>query len=532
MGIQSTPTADEYVQDRRGIADSADSPPKTKSFLKRYAYELVGAVLVVGTTGQTLNQRWASPDFWVHLAAVRAFSNSLLHPANPLVVGSQHDPYLSPYTFVLAIVTRLTGLQPVSVLAAAGIVNLILLLVAIRVFVNRVSAAAFAPLLVLLFTLTAWGYSPWRWSGFFELNSLGTVLPLASTFASALGLLTIAAVCDVLRGGSLWKLALSGVGMALTLLCHPMTAVWVALVGVAFVVSETTSKNRKRTGAVIAVAAAALGLASIWPYYSIWQLLTRSSAFDPSNAAMYHAVVERTFLAIPGFVILGFRFARRHRDPLALAALFNAIVYVIGYATHHDAFGRVLPGIVLMAHVAMGVWVAEQLARPRAPAIDLRYVMTATVAIVVVGLLGSAGGVVRFVPRALLPASYAHRSEFASLVAPYQRLGKLIPRGDVVVASRTLALGVAASSGKVIAPPAPAPFVRDTKRREASVRSLLSSQTSTAAFDALVAKYHVAWFVLTPDDARKLQNRVSDGELQLDATTGKYRVYRVAAVTS
>jgi hypothetical protein len=519
------------VPHRIGIAGSTDSRSPAKSFLRHYGYELACVLLVVGTIGQTLNQTWASPDFWLHSAAVRAFSISLLHPGNPLVVGGQHDPYLSPYTFALAIVARLTGAEPVSVLAVAGVGNLVLLLIALRVFVRRVSPAAFAPLLVLLFTLTAWGFSPWRWSGFFELNSLGTVLPLASTFASAVGLLTVAAVCDWLRGGRAWKLGLSGVGMAVTLLCHPMTAVWVGLVGVAFVVSEATAKNVKRTLAVVAAAIGALLLASIWPYYSIWQLLSRSSAFDTSNAAMYHAIAQRTFLAIPGFIILGVRFLRRRRDPLALAALFNVSVYVAGYTTNHDAFGRVLPGIVLMAHVAMGTWVAEQLAE-RTSTIDIRALIAATVAVVLIGLLGSAAGVIRFVPRALVPASDAHRSEFASLVAPYEPLRSVIPRNDVVVASHSLALGVAASSGKVIAPPAPSPFVTDEKARAAAVRALLASATSTDAFTALVTQYHVAWFVLTPNDARKLQNRISEGQLRQDVTTPKFRVYRVVAASN
>jgi hypothetical protein len=518
-----------FVRESRGIANSADAQSSAKSFLSRHGYGVSAVVLVVATTGQALNQRWASPDFWVHLAAEREFSSSLLHPNNPLVVGSHHDPYLSPYTFALAIAAKLTGAKPVSVLAVAGVVNLALLLIAIRVFVRRVSPAVFAPLLVLVFMLTAWGLSPWRWSGFFDLNSLGTVVPLASTFASAIGLLTVAAVCDVLRGARMWKLGLAGVGMALTLLCHPVTAIWIALVGVAFVVSETTVRNRKRTFAVIAVAVAALVLASIWPYYSIVQLLARSSAFDRSNAAMYHAIVQRTFLAVPGFVVLGVRFARRRRDPLALAALFNVIVYAAGYATNHDAFGRVLPGILLMAQVAMGVWVAERLAGLTALNVDVHQVIAATAAVVGVGLLGSAGGVVRFVPRAFVPTSYAHRPELASLVAPYNGLDNLISRNDVAVASRALAPGVAASSGKVIAPPAPAPFVSDAKRRNGAVRSLLSPQTSTAAFEALVAHYDVDWFVLTPADARNLQQRISDGELRLDMTTPTFRVYRVVA---
>jgi hypothetical protein len=498
------------------------------SFVRRHAYAFLASVVLVALAGQAANQRWASPDFWVHLGAVREFASSLLHPGNPLVTGGARDPYMSPYAFVLGAIVHVTKGDPVTVLGIAGLVNGALLFGALHAFVRRVSSTEFAPLLALVFTLTAWGLSPWRWSGFFNLNSLGTVLPLSSTLASATGLLTLAAVIDVLRGESLTKLAIVGVGAALTVLCHPMTAVWVALVGVAFVVSEGSNGNRRRILAVVAVVAAAVLVASAWPYFSIWRLLTHSGPFDASNAAMYRDIVPRTFLAFPGFVLLGVRFVRRHRDPLALGAALNALVYVFGYVAHHDALGRVLPGILLMAHVAMAIWVAEVLAGRRAVSVDRSVVVAATAGIVALGLVGSAAGIVRLVPRALVPKGDSNNAAFASLVAPYAPLTGLIRRDDVVVAPRSLALGVAASSGKVIAPPAPAPFVADGAARAAVVAKLLSPQTSRSEFEGLVRTFDVKWFVVAPHDASLLTQRLLDGDLRVQMSTPSLRVFRVA----
>lgn len=496
------------------------------AFVRRHAYALFAAVVVVTMAGHTANQIWSSPDYWVHLAAVREFSNSLVDPGNPLTVGDATDPYLSPYAFALGSIVRFTGADAVSVLAVAGLANLALLLFAFRRFVAGISPVAGTPLLALVFTLTAWGLNPWRWSGFFELNSLGTVLPLSSTFASAVGLLTIAALYTWLRGGSRWHLAIAGVGAPLVLLCHPMTSVWVGLVGLAFVISESNADNVRRVGALVVVVGGATLVAAAWPYYSIVRSLGQSRAFN--NAAMYVDVATRTFLALPGFVVLVLRFVRRHRDPLFLGAAFNVIVYAAGYVFDLDSFGRVLPGIMLMAHVALAIWVAELISRrvtiPRGTKYGICFGITA---IVIVGVIGSATGLIRAVPRGLMPTQYADDARLEDVVAPYEQLGELIARDDVVVASPDIALRVAAVSGKVIAPPAPAPFVDHIARRRAVDAALRSPETSSSELRSLLDEHRVQWFVVTPFAARGLTGRVRDGTLRRVVGTEDLVVFRV-----
>jgi hypothetical protein len=438
---------------------------------------------------------------------------------------------MSPYTFVLGAIVRTTGADAVAVLAVTGIANLALLLFALRRFVACVSTTEFAPLFALLWTLFAWGLNPWRWSGFFSLNSLGTVLPLSSTFASALGLIAVAAVCAWLRHGNRWQLVLTGIVCPLMLLSHPMTAVWVGAVGLAFLISETHAGNLRRLLAALAVIVGSSALACTWPFFSLTQTATRSSTFDAANTALYHGVLSHVFLALPGFVLLGIRLGRNHRDPLGLGALFNAIGYGAGYAVNHAAFGRVLPGIMLMAHVAMAIAAAEFVVQWKTVPAAQRYrFSTAVATVVVVGGLGSAVGALRAVPRAILPAPYSHDDRLASLVAPYDPLTRLIRRDDVVVASQHLALGVAASSGKVIVPPAPAPFVDDIATRRAAVATLLSPQTSQPLFRELTTRYHVCWFVLSPRDAASLRTRVETGELIPAISTAELRVFHVVGM--
>jgi hypothetical protein len=135
------------------------------------------------------------------------------------------------------------------------------------------------------------------------------------------------------------------------------------------------------------------------------------------------------------------------------------------------------------------------------------------------------------VPRAILPEPFSDDERLASLVAPFDPLSPLIGRDDVILASPRLALGAAASSGKVIQPPAtaPAPFVEDIATRRAVVATLLSPQTSQRAFREVTARYHVCWFVLSPKDARSFQSRVQAGDLMPAISTPELRVFHLYA---
>jgi hypothetical protein len=268
--------------------------------------------------------------------------------------------------------------------------------------------------------------------------------------------------------------------------------------------------------ALLAVLLAAAALASAWPFFSIVRFLGHSGDFDVFHAPLYEQVLPRTFLALPGVVILGLRFRRRHRDPLALAAALSGALYVAGFVLGHDSLGRVLPGLMLTAHVAMAICAAELFARR-----DLlrKYAAAGVAVIVAVGFVGCLSGAVRTIPRSLLPGRYAHDRRLASLVAPYRPAARLIHRDETVVASSILAFGVAGSSGKVIAPPAPAPFVKDADARRLVVYALLSPRTPAAQYKRLLERYCVAWFVVTPSEAQRLLSR-ADARILLRRRAG------------
>ena len=117
----------------------------------------IGICIVLGLlmVGHTTNQLWSDLDFWVWLGPVREFAARPLNPTHPLVAVDAPDSYMGPYTFVLGGLTRLTGADPVNVMAIAGLANLGLLVAGLWHLTRRVSTATWAPPLALLFTLVA-----------------------------------------------------------------------------------------------------------------------------------------------------------------------------------------------------------------------------------------------------------------------------------------------------------------------------------------------------------------------------------------
>jgi hypothetical protein len=499
---------------RRRTNSSLDRPHRLP-----VVYLALGALLFVAMVGYTINEEWESPDFWVHLAAVQEFADRPVDPGNPIVVGSDPDPYLSPYTWVLGVITRVTDADAVRVLAVAGLGNLVLLLAGLYRLVTTLTSRWLAPPLALIFTLFAWGIRPWHWSGFLHLDAMGVVLPLASTFATALAFLGLSAAVRWLRTGASTELAIVVTTIPLIATSHPFTAIWTAALGLGLVVGSADGTKRRCVLALVAaVGAGALALA--WPFYPLAELPGTSSTFDASNAPMFAKVIERSFLALPGVFALWLRLRTNRRDPLVLAFAASAAIYGLGWALDRPTLGRVLPGIVLILHVALADLVASVLEEPS----QRRRRSTAIAAVsvgVAVGAVGVASGLVRTVPRGLLPSVVTDRVTIESLVEDYRPINGGISSDDVLVASRPLALGSAAMGGKTIAPTAPAPFVDDLAERRLATATILDPGTSGAERNRVLQRYDVDWLVLTPDDADRLRRAgaFSDGSLVPEGDT-------------
>ena len=153
------------------------------------------------------------------------FRDNLLDPVHPLTGTHDQFEYYSPYTLVVAAFARVTGWSSVFVLQIAAVCNVALFLTGFRLFVRQLTnrlAVTFSLVATLLF----WGWHPWRWSGFLNLDSIGFGLPFPSMFASGLALIVAWALLRYDTERRVRWLVMVAVGLPTVMLSHPFTGVW------------------------------------------------------------------------------------------------------------------------------------------------------------------------------------------------------------------------------------------------------------------------------------------------------------------
>jgi hypothetical protein len=449
------------------------------------AYWAVAAALGIFLLAQALNEPWDA-DFWVHLGTVREMAERPWHPTQPLVGVDIEDPLLSPYMLLLGLVSRWSGAEAVTVLVVAGFINLGLFLYAFRRLVLVVTGNRGAPVWALLFTLLAWGIAPWQWSGYFSLSSIGFVLPYPSMFATALALVALSSTHQWLVRGHRRELALVGLAVPIVLLTHVFTAAWSAIAGLAIVASLVCKDRAGRLFILTGVVGMSAGLALLWPYYSLLSLFRVAGQFDPVHRPLYGLLAARSFLALPGVVALWLRARRNLRDALVWTFAGTTVVFVLGGLSGRWSLGRVFPGMMVAAHIALGDFVAKLRMEHAAGTRRHRQVTAAVAGLLVVGFAGSYPGLIH-----------------AGRLEAFRPLSNVIGADDRVVASFSLNLPVGGISGDVLVPPVPT-FLDDVDERNRDAMAILSPLTKQEERQELIDQWDIRILVLTPEDASRL----------------------------
>jgi hypothetical protein len=426
------------------------------------------------------NGQWIG-DFWEHAAVVRELAANPFSPRHPLLLSYAPHAFYSPYAVALGLISRLANLSPITTLAAAGIANLALFLYALRRFARNVLAHKTADFYVLLFTLLLWGRSPWAFSGFFHLGTLGYNLPYPSTFATAAALLLLVAAMRFNRGGDRRLLLVVGLGAAVVLITHPFTFIFLAVTLVALPASG------QRPAVNYALLAGVFGfclLAAVaWPYFPFLKLAI-SSPFHEVNRALYSGVLRQIWPALPGLLPMAWRFRADPRDPLTWSFVGLCLVYLAGYATQRWGFGRVMPFIVLLLHLALADWISGLEAKTRFPQLAVTGLVTGCLLIFAYQPLARP---------ALQRAAPGQVSTYAGLTF----IGQYTGQYDVVLADNSSSWFVPALGGKVVATFRPLAFIPDYEARQQAAARFFDSRTSPAERQAILKEYRVNFLLMS-----------------------------------
>lgn len=448
------------------------------------AYVALAAATVAAAVGYAVNG-YPGYDYWEHVAVVRELATHPWQPRHPILDLIAAHAFESPYALVWALVSRLGGMSATATLTLAGVANLALFFGGLRALLRRTSKApSAAALLALPLILFWWGRDPWLWSGFFHLEALLATASYPSTFAAALVLWSAALASSGALGAS--SLASIAVLSALAWTAHPVTGVVLAMsvaVG-SFSAARGSSREILRSvAAASVVAAAGCALACLWPYFSLFDLLTSPAnvVFDEGgSAALYVAVPQRIWpiLLLAPLVIA--RLHRDRRDALALLALGASLLYALSIGTR-EGLGRTISWAAVYVQLAA----AETLAA----AIVARWPQRSTLpagAIVAVTLAAAwtqADAIAKALP--------GHAVDVGQGV-----LTGTIEDGDVVLGDLETIAPVPGHGGRVVAWRAPLYWIADHDERRRDVATFLADGTSTEERRRILRQWNVEWILL------------------------------------
>jgi hypothetical protein len=500
-------------------------PPPRRRSRDRAAdrgFAALGLALGVGLVIHQLNEQW-SWDVFVHIAAIREFAERGLSPNNPFTGADVPDAYLTPFHGLAGALMAGSGLGVSATLTVLAAVNLAVLLAALRAVARLVSSWPWTPFFALVFTLLAWGVQPWRFSGYPSLNSLGYGLAYPSVFAIGVGLFAVVGGIRFLRGETAWWLPAVTVGGAVAALCHPLSTSWLVGLGAGFVVATVKSAPRRRALALAAACAVAALLVLSWPFFSVLDVARESGSWEGGNESLYRHLPWRVFLAAPGALALFVRHRRNRLDPLVLAAAFIGLVYLSGVVLDRGTLGRALPGLMLVAHLAMADAAGGLVERRASLDATGRRMLVGMVAVIVaVGLVGSAPGVVRMVPRGLVPSPWDDDDRLDSVVDAWEPLDGVLGEAAVVVAPDEIDAPVAAYGGHVLVSPAPTLRPGEYRERAEARRAILDDPGSPRSREA-IERFGVTHVITT-------RRPETDDEMgRVVAATDRYTVREVGS---
>ncbi len=437
---------------------------------------------------QTINGQWRG-DFWEHASVVRELASHPFSPKHPVLLLDAPHLYNSPYDFGIALMSRITGLDAVTMLSVAAIANLLFFLFSLRLFVstlfleNKEATSFYA----VLFAIFLWGMNQYSASGFFNLVSLSYSAPYPSTFSASMAFVAFVMWIWLARNGRYWWIIpIAGIS-GFILLTHPLTYIFLAVGLVAIMIGE-----QPRYGLtfwlITPVFAVSLLAAAVWPYYPFFTGVLSESEFTnvskTASLCFYEGVPWRILPALAGVPVIIYRMTSNWRDPLGLMFVMLAIVYGVAALFGGWIYGRILSPLVLTLQIALATAVAQAESRLNYRNLSVSFQRGMFCLVIVLFCLTCSAWYFPHILQGCMPDSPNVRSRFAFLT-------KFVPQDDVVLSDWAATWVVPTFGGKVVAPERPQAFVPDNDQRQ-RIKDVNDFYSPTADYNtrlAIVRKY-------------------------------------------
>ncbi len=481
-------------------------------FISNSRFELIALFVIYKFTIHATNGIWYR-DFWEHSAVIQALVIDLSNSSHPFFAIQAPHAFISPYHWIAAQLAKYSSLDVINTLSLLGILNFCLFIFGLKIFIQgfEPKVPRFTCFYALLFILFLWGNEPWGFSGFFHFELIADILPYPSTFTTALSLIGLGLGFQLLRSESITYYLLLILISMLILLSHPLTFIFLSsgLVCQALTSKKIFSALTKR----ITVFVLAISIALLWPYYSIFALLTGAGdVYHASNRSMYTDVLIRIWPILVLSPLLWLAFKNKATHPIFLHLLALILVYFFGWFTGKYSYGRDITFIVIL----MQILLASQFTHfeMRYSQLFPRAILTYRVSLGLILLCLASSWLYPTFTRSLTVLNSLVSGRTVSNQHTFKNLTflpQLINKGSVVLSDLDTSWLVPSFGGKVIGALHVQAFVADDEQRRVDLIDFFSKDATLVRRQAIIQKYKPEYFLINKHatkDWRELLNEI------------------------
>jgi len=445
-----------------------------------------------------------SADVWETAATIRAVSDDILHPTNPLLdLPGETSPRFTPYTVFWGAMMRRTGMGLFTVVGIAGIANWLLFVTGLGRFVRRQFRSHTLPAYVLVTMLVVWGTGYAEANGY-QLALFLHALPLVAIFAYGICFHALASLRAYLDSRQWPELLLYALLSIITFVTHPITAAFGFVAAVAMLLAEA---DFKRAILFQAVPLLALGAALLWPYFDYLLVLTKGSTEAWYECYLFSGQFKALGAAIVGIpVTLYYGLKKRHLF-IVYGLAFCLLIYLMSWAVRIQIGSRFILFAAIFLHLAIASYLHEHNIlrwRNLTPSLKSRGFAVVLVLILLIPALWYRAREMKWmIVHVYDPPFRLHT--YDSPARPFFFLSDHLGPSDVVMADDTTGWAIPAITGaKLAAQLKGNPLISaEVSRRRDDARAFLMEELSLEERHRLLRKYHVTHILLDRSQSHK-----------------------------
>jgi len=332
---------------------------KEPSFFLKYRYWILSLIVfILAFLHLLFGGIDPRSDFWEHTAVIRELATHPFYPNHPQFLLNVQHPFFSPFSLGIAWIVIITGLPSATVLTIFSFINLAFFLFCLKLFTDSLLNKR-ASFYVLLFILLLWGYRPWLWSSFFNLDSFFCTFSYPSFFCISLTFLSFYIYTRILLYNKMSYYILLLLISIFILITHPFTAIFLYIGLISLLLYYCNLSQYIKYLLLISLIMSSFIISFAWPYFPLYRLISsNSSEFSYLSYELYRYFPIRIFPALAGVPLIVLRLRKNYFDPLGLMFIGLSSLYLYGFISENYNYGRQISYIVIILQMCIADWVA------------------------------------------------------------------------------------------------------------------------------------------------------------------------------